>query len=374
VSDPDKRSSWYIWATGVAILGVIAWFFTPLPAFFGAFVYMSKVRKAESRLQDPKVFLPLATNLARYAQSAEELGLLGHVGEAKLPPGVPRIGSPSGSFEQDHASIEFGGGFYHYGYFLKLDTEATNAIRSTWELYLSREEQAPKSLHRLEISPTTKISRAEFISNTLANYNRRITEEPNEIRWPKDKLRFLSQYRPGEMAGACSNALRTFPEHWWPRLTMSLLVHRSGNFREAERGLKSFAEAKPSYSRFGYLAYFYFITDHPHDGASAIEKAVSQPIVDLPDDDVNIECLGYTLGCLAFTNGECAATIRLCNALLPVNANGNYAKAALSALKAAAELKSSGVASEFNWNTDMGPFDPYEKFNMEALLPNSPHP
>ena len=49
----------------------------------------------------------------------------------------------------------------------------------------------------------------------------------------------------------------------------------------------------------------------------------------------------YSAGVYALRSGNYSSVVKLCNALLPIKENGNYAKAALQDLKSAAE---SGIA------------------------------
>ena len=143
----------------------------------------------------------------------------------------------------------------------------------------------------------------------------------------------------------------------------------NGKYAEASRELVKFTESKASYSRYIYLAYFYQLAEKPQEAAQAIEKATTFPIVDLDDDENNTECRGYSAGVYAFRSGNYPTAVKLCNALLPIKENGNYAKAALQDLKAAAESAIAGLKVEFTPSEAVLGFNPYERVEIQRLLP-----
>ena len=365
----ESRDRWglYFCLVGFGLL-VAAWFLTPLGMFVGISLTMSKIRRMEARMQDTEIFLPVATNLALYCQSFETLRLTNGVGASRLPHPLPSLGSPHALFETNHAYIEFGGGFYHYGYGLRLDEEASSPQINVWELYLSREGQGEKLLHRFTLPSAARVTVSEFTSNSIAEYNRRLAKSPGDLELHKAKISLLIQYSRNEVRAACLSAIKAMPHHWWPRLTLALIDTGKGKHLEAAIELTKFVESRPSYSRYIYLAYFYQLTDRPKESAQAIEKAIFFPIVDLDDDHTNTECRGYSAGVYAFRNREFPTVIKLCNALLPVKDNGGYAKGALRDLQSAAEAAMTGSNAQFTPSESVLAFDPYETVDIRALL------
>ncbi|HEY1791120.1 MAG TPA: hypothetical protein VGJ73_23425, partial [Verrucomicrobiae bacterium] len=104
------------------------------------------------------------------------------------------------------------------------------------------------------------------------------------------------------------------------------------------------------------------------------EKAVQFPIVDLDDDEGNTECRGYTVGVSAFRSGKYDTVIKLCDVLLPVRVNGDYAKAGLNALRSAADAGRNGKLGNFKPDGNILFFNPYENVNLDALLGQSAAP
>lgn len=361
-------SRWLIGAVIIAIAIVLLWFFTPFGMFIAISIQMTKIHRQEQKMQRPEFYVPLATNLALYCQSVDELQLTNTIGASRLPQPLPRLGSPWGMFYTNYAHIEFGGGSYHYGYRIKLDEEASNSRRNVWELYFHRDNPPDKLLHRVAITPTARVPLGMFVSNSIAEYDRRLAKEPTDLHLHRAKIAFLLEHSRPQVRPACIEAVQALPNHWWPRMTLALVDSGKGKFAEASNDFRSFTEAHPGFSRYLYLAYFYQLTGKPHESAQAIEKAITFPIKDLDDDENNSECRGYTMGVYAFRNREFAAVVKLCDALLPVKENGGYAKSALRTLKSAAEAALAGNNPEFSPSEDVIGFNPYEKIDAQALL------
>lgn len=336
--------------------------------FVGIGMNVNRIRGVEARMQRPEIYLPVATNLALYCQSSEDLHLTNMLGASRLPPPLPSLGSPWASFETNFAHVEFGGGFYHYGYRVQLNDGQSNAGTNVWELFLCREGQPEKLLHRFALASGDRVSIAQFTSSSIAEYDQRLTKSPRDLDLHKAKISLLLQYKPEGVRAACMDAVKAMPDHWWPRLTLALIETGKGNYDAATGELIKFTERKPSYSRYVYLGYFYQLNGKPRDAAQAIGKAISFPIVDLDDDQNNTECRGYSAGVYAFRSGEYDAVIKLCDALLPIKENGDYAKSALLNLKSAAESASKGSRQDFTPSEAVIGFDPYESIDVQKLL------
>ena len=60
--------------------------------------------------------------------------------------------------------------------------------------------------------------------------------------------------------------------------------------------------------------------------------------------------------------------VKLCNALLPIKENGDFAKAALRNLKSAADAALAGSHPKFTPSKDVLGFNPYEGMDIRASL------
>jgi hypothetical protein len=371
MNEPVRSGTWInklFVIIGIMVLLAVLVLVSPLGMFVGISYSMHQIHKLEDRMQQPDICRTVATNLALYCQSIDVLKLKNYGGAAYLPPPIPQLGSPWAEFTSSNAFVEFGGGFYHYGYSLELDAAKSGAGNTVWQLYLCREESPDVLLHTCALPETARYPLALFLSNSLAEYDSRIKASPNDMELYKEKLNLLLQLDRSQVRPACTNYINLAPDHWWPRLTLALLDAGSGNFNDASTNLVRFVESHPSYSSYIYLAYFYQVTDKPDAAAKAVEKAISYPVVDLKDDQINTECRGYSAGVYLFQAGKYATVVKLCDVLLPVKINGNYAKAALSDLKSAANTALTGVTPAFKPSEAVLQFNPYENFNLTALV------
>jgi hypothetical protein len=83
----------------------------------------------------------------------------------------------------------------------------------------------------------------------------------------------------------------------------------------------------------------------------------------------NAEYRGYTVAMDAFRSGEFAAARDLCDTLLPVTINGDFAKPALRALRDAAERGMKGEEPAVPaWSEEIPRFDPFEGIDIDRLL------
>lgn len=371
MNEPVRSGNWLnklFVVIGIIIVLAVLVFLTPLWMFVSIPISVHQIHKLEDRMQQPEICQTVATNLALYCQSLELLQITNEIGASRLPPPIPQLGSPWAEFTSNNALVEFGGGFYHYGYRLELDAAKSGGGNNVWQLFLCREESPDALLYTCSLPETARYPVATFLSNSLTEYDSRIRETPDDLGLYKGKLNLLLQLDRSQVRPACTNFINLAPDHWWPRLTLALLDAGSGHFNDASTDLVKFVESHPSYSSYIYLAYFYQVTDKPDAAAKAVEKAISYPIVDLKDDENNTECRGYSAGVYLFQVGKYSTVVKLCDALLPLKINGNYAKAALSDLKSAANTALTGVTPVFKPSEDVLGFNPYENFNLTALM------
>jgi tetratricopeptide (TPR) repeat protein len=288
---------------------------------------------------------------------------------ALLPQPLPQFGNdPWGVFRTNNAHVEFGGGFYHYGYNLQLAENTPNANTNSWELYFCSEGSPDQLLTHFALSPDACIPVATFVSNTLSEFSRRLAADPTSLDAHKGRIRFLLEYDRAQVRQACLDAIKALPEHWWPRLALALWESGRGRFAEASKAFNEFAAGKPSYSRYIYLAWFYQTMKRSDEAAAAVEKAVQYPIVDLDDDENNTECRGYSVGVFAYQSGKYGTVIKLCDVLLPIRENGDYAKSALTGLRKAAAAALNGKPENFRPDERILGFNPYRQMELDALL------
>src|SRR6266567_482820 len=369
----EERSGfpWILVTVLLCVLLIGAFFAFPVLRIFPmVFLSVHQIKRQEAKMQSPKVCSQVGHSLAVYCQTGSAIFPTGFVGNAWLPKAERELDTSFSRLTETNAHIMMGGGFHHYGYSLErqpLFTEKSNL----WTLTFCSEGSDPKLLSTFSTLSSETIPVSSFVADTLAEYDRLSKTKQDEVNalWLEQRrVAFLIQFDRAKVREACLKAIEDLPKHWWPRLTLAFIDSAGGRYEHAAQELARWAGFNPSYSRYLYLAYYYQEMGKPDQAAEAIEKAIKCPIVDLADDLSNTECRGYSAGLYAFQVGKYATVIKLCDALLPVKENGDYAKGALGDLRRAAVSAQSGAVPAFQSDDHVLRFNPYEHVSLDALL------
>jgi hypothetical protein len=367
----DNRSfPWLLVLMSIPVVLIVAFLaFPSLWVYLTVFFSVNQIKRQEAKMQSAEFSSQVGHSLAVYCQSGSVIFPTGFVGNAWLPKQVRDLHPSSTRITESNVDIMMGGGFYHYGYYLeRLPNSAPDS--NFWKLTLYREGSDPKVVSTFSTAPSEKISVSNFVANTLLEYDKlsRSSKDDYDVRWlEQNRVAFLLQFDRAKVRDACIQASRDFPKRWWPRLTLAIVDSATGNENQAANEFAAWVGSNPSYSRYIYLAYYYEAMEKPDLAAVAIEKAITYSIIDLDDDDSNTECRGYWAGVYAFRSGKYGTVIKLCDALQPVQINGDYAKAALRDLRQAAVAAQSGTVPAFEPSQQVLKFNPYEHIGLEAL-------
>src|SRR5579862_8051226 len=130
--NPPSKPPRKMWKRICIILGLImlaVLVFNPASLIIlSIFIGSREIKMREKKLQQPAVYEPVARTLATYCQSDRQL-FPALVSYACLPPEISRMVHPWCEVSSKMASVEMGGGFYHFGYRLTLDEAAS--VRAT---------------------------------------------------------------------------------------------------------------------------------------------------------------------------------------------------------------------------------------------------
>jgi hypothetical protein len=202
----------------------------------------------------------------------------------------------------------------------------------------------------------------------LSDYASRIKSNPKDLPSHEGRIAVLLELDRTQVRKACQDVIAAMPGEWWPRLTLALWDSGQGNPRDAAKELVDYVERRPSYSRYILLAWYYQALEKPDEAAVSMEKAIQHPILDLPGDQLNTEARGYSAAVYAYRSGKYQTVTKLCDALLPVRANGGYAKPALRSLRAAAQAAQAGRPESFQPDENVLGFNPYAGMDLNKLL------
>lgn len=356
----------------VLVIGllIVAFFTFPILGIFpGIFLSVQQIKRHEAKMQNPNIYDQVGHSLAVYCQTGPAIFPTGFVGHAWLPKVVRDLNPSESLITETNAHIMMGGGFHHYGYSLQRQP-SSSVTSNVWALTFYSEGADPKVISTFSTACSETVPVARFVADALAEYDLLSKSKQDEIYalWAQEhRIAFLLQFDSTKVREGCLKAIQDLPNHWWPRLTLAFVDSAKGHEAQAAGELTRWVEAKPSYSRYLILAYYFEEMKKSEQATAAIEMAIKCPIIDLPDDMNNTECRGYSAGVYAFQAAQYATVIRLCDVLLPVKENGNYAKAALSDLRRSAVTAQSGTAPAFEPDERILRFNPYEYVSLNAL-------
>ncbi len=368
----DERSGFpWLLAIGLILVLLIGAFlvFPVLRIIPMVFLSAHHIKKQETKMQSPEVYIQIEKSIAVYCQTGARIFPTGFVGNAWLPKPVRDLSPSFSEITETNAQIMMGGGFHHYGYSLERQSNFVEKS-NLWAFRFYSEGSDPKLLSTFATAASETIPISSFVANALGEYERLSKLKQDEIKalWlEQNRVAFLIQFDPAKVREGCLQALRNLPTHWWPRLTLAFVDSAAGREEQAATELVSWVDSNPNYSRYLYLAYYFQELGKLAQAAEAIEKAIRFPVIDLHDDLSNTECRGYSAGVHAFQSGKYATVIKLCDALLTVKENGGYAKAALSDLRRAAASAPSGAVPAFQPDEKILKFNPYEHVSLDAL-------
>jgi tetratricopeptide (TPR) repeat protein len=330
----------------------------------------ANTRRIEAKLQQPEICEPAARRIALLCQSDLKPVSEQYVGSEWLPNEVAAIVPHAwGSIDTDHAFFEFGGGFYHFGYMLQRDAAESTPTENVWHLFLNRENQQNHRVTTVRLAPGERLSRDELLDLAIAGYER----QANEGRDPEDSVPpriqvYLRFDKVDKARSSCREMLVRFPDDWWVHVVNALVTAETESVEAGERSIRAWVESKPDYFRWLDLAYFYQLEGLHEKAADAMKRATAYDANTSWGHGGNSEHRGYTAALYAYQSGHYAEAAALCDHLLPVTINGNYAKGDLRSLKSAAEAALRGDKPPTVTWVGTSPFDPFQKLDLDKLL------
>jgi tetratricopeptide (TPR) repeat protein len=329
---------------------------------------LAQIHEIEAKLQQPSVYEPVAETLILYCQS--DPTLLPHdLGPAWFPAELRKQGGFRASVNADRAYIEFGGGFYHFGYSLRRDQAASTPQLNVWQLFMCREETEDKQLCTKSVATTRRFSAAEMLKQVLGSYDEFLAAQPSNEDVHKSKIAVLLKFdKVPEARAACKAMLEKLPDDWWANTVCALAIAGEKSDAEAERFLAAWIKRNPNFDNYLDVAYYYQLRGQTKKAASAILKATEYDAGAAQGHGYNSQCRGYAAALYACRSGEYDAAIKLCDKLLPVKTNGDFAKRALRELKAAAEKLAKGEKATVTSADEMDAGDLLDRAFVEKLL------
>jgi predicted Zn-dependent protease len=178
------------------------------------------------------------------------------------------------SVSPDQARIEMNGGFYHYGYLLTHDDQASTADTNVWHLFLYREDADDRLLVTLRILKTEAMSATSLFEIVLPGYDEQIAAHPDSLEAHQGKIQFLLHFdRVDEARAAVKELLHAMPDNWWANLVNALAVAETQSPERAEQSLLGWVKQEPNFFKYLDLAYYYQLQQRPQKAARAMLEA-----------------------------------------------------------------------------------------------------
>ncbi len=328
-----KRILWIF--GGMVVLAVLL--FNPFSLIFlNVVLSLWQIRGIEAQLQKPRVYEPVARALAIYCQSDQTL-FPRILGPSWLPKEVSDLGHPYCRVGSDRAMVQLGGGFYHFGYELKLEERPaapappldlmgrTGASPATnvWKLYLAREGSADKLLMTLSLAATQRLEAAEVEARVLANLDHSISQGAADAY----KSKVMTQLRfghPSAAAATCQDWIRARPNSWLPQFTYAHVRCRLGESQLAAAEFSDWINAHKDFAHCIYLALFDYREGRTNEAIQAVRLALDQPLVETSTADANIFYLAANGALIAYSAGDYTLCQSICDKMLATRLNDKW--------------------------------------------------
>lgn len=341
-SEPTSGKGKFRLLSGVLLLGILL--FNPVGcAFLGAFIAMGHIRLTASKLQKPQIYEPVAKTLALYCQSDPSF-FPKCFSKAWLPQQLAPLGDPYCGIEKDYAFVQMGGGFYHYGYGLKLDTNASTPASNVWQLFLDREASAPKLLTTLALAVTQHVAAGELEKLVVSGYDHSLKNGNLDAYQGK----VLTQLRYGDTTAAartCQEWIGCRPEAWLPHFTYAHVRCRRGETQVAAAEFEDWVRQHKNFAHCVYLALFQFREGRTNEALTGVRWALEQPFIESPGTSGNRFYLGQNGALIAYGQGDYDLALTLCDKMLSSVGQENWWRRKLLRLKTAALFMKNDQAS-----------------------------
>jgi tetratricopeptide (TPR) repeat protein len=316
---PKKGGKWKFWilsGLGLAFLAVLI--FNPFSQILiSVLVGSHQIKITEGKLQKPEIYQPVAQRLATYCQSDQNLfpKILSH---AWLPGEISSLGEPWCEVATNYASVEFGGGFYHFGYRLELNKAASDPATNAWNLFLAREEQPDVLLMTMRLTSTQQVTAGDLAKLVGASYEQmiKVGEPGGYVGKVMLQLRF-GQTR--QVAAICEDWMKARPDSWLAQLTYAHIRCRMGQTEPAAAQFSEWVDAHQSFGNYIYLALFNYREGRTNQAAQAVRMALTHPLVESPQEGANIFYLADNGAMIAYASGDFDLCLSICDKMLPDN-------------------------------------------------------
>lgn len=310
-----------------------------------------------SDLSQPAVYEPAGKELARLCQSDPALFVDTEVFQPAWTPAVILPHDPTWvDIQPDRASVEFGGGFHHFGYELTRsagDTPTTNR----WTLSLDNETGGATPLYTFDLDKTEQVTKQQFIDDAMAEFDRR-ADAYGMHESIVDRVKFLLRVDLADHAREVIGASREKSDRHMIEYMLAYVIAEPGD-RDAADNLEGWAVREASYMSWLHVAYTYHATGEIDAMERSVERAldaITTQDASEPNDGIR-SYLGLPMAYHLHDAGRRDTCLRLCDAMLQSDGEDDYLRAGVLSIR-------DGQPGSFDPSRL---FDPFEGIDLKKL-------
>lgn len=338
------------------------------PVFFWIYHLKSEIDKTEKLISQPETCRSAAIALARVCQSDPNFFTDDEWGCPAWMPRVILALDPSYmQITPTTARVEFGGGFHHFGYSLRLDESLLTISTNKWVLSLYREESPDITLCSVELPKSEHVESAAMIDNAVAEYKRRTMSKKVNREVISSRLLFLLKHHQDQKAIDSIYEFAGLSSANYVDQILAFILDYPLNPDAAGR-LLAWADTRNDFTSWIYVAYAYAAVNDWDSAEKYVLRALQKPIDDPEWTVYNARAKCLPLCVKLCRAGQFSTCEKLCNGLLKYSGAGTAYEKQLKYLSDAAKkgIRPPDKPEDESLGLQQG-CDPLEKIDMEKL-------
>jgi hypothetical protein len=237
----------------------------------------------------PANYEPAAQELVKLCQSdpsffsKEDVSYLDPFDPVWAPPSVAKLHPEVIDVAADHATVNWGGGFYHCGWDLFRGPPSADGRGYYWILSFTTDGHQKKELKGLTVGTDVRLTEDEFIRQVLQEFDRRLASQAddgistNESSWylAAGRCVFLAKHHRVDLLPAqVRKAAANYPHDWRDVLLGYLLDHAAGDAAAGDR-LQQWADRTSGPAAWMYAAYAFYQAGDIDAGNASVKNALT---------------------------------------------------------------------------------------------------
>jgi hypothetical protein len=299
---------------------------------------------------------------------------------AWTPPSILKLHPTWVDIKGDSASVEFGGGFHHFGYTLERDSSAHTAPGQTaWVLTFYSEDNGTRVVDRPTIAASDVLTEAQFVKRTLDELDRRIAAAHDTRVGGSDdafatvqRCKFAIRHHEIERLKRDIRASAIRDAHDWRDVLLAYMIDRPTDSAGATSRLNQWARSFNDFSTWLLAAYAFDAGNDPVAAENAVKTACKFPADDPAWLSNNARYRGLAMCRRLYNAGRYATCVTLCDSLLKYSESQAYLGAEITTVRDACRNVQPLTAARLP-EVDKGYlFDPFGGIDLTALQETAP--